>query len=69
MVLEFNHARPYDGHAVLAMLLEIYGAVHRLDSIRGVRPSSVEAVMAATDREDQLLVFGDAESLRRAGAP
>ncbi|MFZ4405905.1 MAG: FkbM family methyltransferase [Paracraurococcus sp.] len=69
MVLEFNPARPYDGHAVLAMLLEIYGAVHRLDSGRGVLPTTIEAVMAATDREDQLLVFGEAESLRIAGAP
>jgi len=69
LVLEFNAARAYDGQAVLAELLGIYGAVHRLDSARGVEPCSVQAVMAATDREDQLLVFGDAERLGAAGAP
>jgi hypothetical protein len=69
LVLEFNAARPYDGHAVLAGLLEIYGAVHRLDSAHGVLPSSVGAVMAATDGEDQLLVFADPARLRGLGGP
>jgi FkbM family methyltransferase len=69
LVLEFNAARPYDGHALLAALLEIYGAVHRLDSARGVLPSSIAAVMAATDREDQLLVFADSARLRGLGGP
>ncbi|WP_165943477.1 FkbM family methyltransferase [Roseicella aquatilis] len=69
LVLEFNPARPYDGHAVLAALLEIYGAMQELDIERGLRSCSAEAVMAATDREDRLLVFGDAARLEAAGAP
>lgn len=69
LVLEFNAARRYDGHALLAGLLEIYGAVHRLDTAQGVLPSSIEAVMAATGGEDQLLVFGDPARLRGIGGP
>lgn len=69
LVLEFNPARPYDGRAVLAALLEIYGAVHELDIARGLKPCSVEAVMAATDREDRLLLFGEEARLRAAGGP
>ncbi|MFC7475292.1 FkbM family methyltransferase [Dankookia sp. GCM10030260] len=69
LILEFNHARPYDGAAVLAELLGIYGAVHRLDSAHGVLPSSIAAVLAATDGEDQLLVFGDAARLHGIGGP
>ena len=58
LVLEFNAARPYAGHDVLAELAAIYGTIRLLDPWRGLLPVSIGTLMAATDREDVLLVFG-----------
>lgn len=69
LVLEFNAARPYDGGALLGGLLAIYGAMHRLDSRLGLRPSTPASALAATDGEDQLLVFGEVARLRGIGGP
>jgi FkbM family methyltransferase len=67
LVVEFNAARPYDARALLDGLLAIYGAIHELHPIEGLRPTGAGPLLAATDGEDRLLVCGDADRLGALG--